>query len=178
MIVWGTKPRISATDVEKIVKAHRVTDKVVVVGIRGYYAASMGGPGNDRSIYDDCIAVLSPTAYATYNANTDPSVFRPGIASLVEGVHPYRRGKHGLSRPGGSYPAFRPATKDEALPVRRDGEKGISKGIAINLHKGSYNSTSSAGCQTIYPAQWASFYALLDGELKRYDQKTFSYVLV
>ena len=178
MIVWGTKPRISASDVEKVAKAHRVTDKVVVVGIRGYYAQSMGGPGNDRAVYDDCIAVLSPTAYATYNANTDPSHWRPGIASLVEGVYPYRRGKHGLSRPNGGYPAFRPATKGEVLPVRRDGEQGVSDGIAINIHKGSYRSTSSAGCQTIYPAQWASFYALLDGELKRHDQKIFSYVLV
>jgi lysozyme len=178
MIVWRTKPRISASDVEKVAKTHRVTDKVVVVGIRGYYAQSMGGPGNDRGIFDDCIAVLSPTAYATYNANTDPSHFRPGIASLVKGVHPYRRGKHGLSRPNGGYPAFRPATKGEVLPVLRDGETGISDGIAINIHKGSYNSTSSAGCQTVYPAQWNSFYALLDGELKRHDQKVFSYVLV
>jgi lysozyme len=43
---------------------------------------------------------------------------------------------------------------------------------------GSKNSTSSEGCQTIYPAQWAAFYALAKGEMMRCKQKTVPYVLV
>ena len=170
------KPRISAKEVEKLVRKHGVTDRVVLVGIRGYYANSMGKPGNDRGIYDDCIAVLSPTAYATFNANTDPSAFKPGVATLVPGVYRYRKGNHGISR-GAGYPALRPATKGEALPVTRDGRPGISQGIAINIHRGGYTTTSSLGCQTIHPSQWPAFQKLVYGEMDRHDQATIPYVL-
>jgi hypothetical protein len=172
------KPRLAASEVEKIIRRHKVTEPVVVVGIRGYYLTTMGDPRkNDRGIYDDAIFVWSdsPTCSA-FNANTDPSVYRTGVASLVEGVYPYRRGMHGISR-GNPYPAFRPATKDEALPVRRDNQ-GDSVGYAINLHKGGYGTTSSLGCQTIYPTQWSSFYALLDGEMRRHSVTQFPYILV
>lgn len=171
------KPRISADAVEKIVRKHGVTDPVVLVGIRGYYLNSMGKPGvNDRGIYDDCIAVLSPTAYATFNANTDPSVFSPGIASLLPGVHRYRKGRHGISR-GAGYPALRPATKGEALPVTRDGRPGTTTGIALNIHSGSRTSTSSRGCQTIHPSQWLAFQTLVYAEMSRHQQSTVPYVL-
>jgi lysozyme len=173
-----SRPRLASSEVEKIIHRHKVIDPVVVVGIRGYYCQSMGDPAkNDRGIYDDAIFVwsLSPVC-AAFNGNTDPSRFRPGIASLVEGVHRYRRGMHGISR-GNPYPAFRPATKGEALPVRRDGETEISDGIAINLHRGGNSTTSSEGCQTIPPVQWDAFYSLLDGEMKRHKVSTFPYIL-
>ena len=134
------------------------------------------GPGNDRGIYDDCIALLSPTAYATFNANTDPSIYSPGIATLVPGVHRYRKGRHGISR-GAGYPALRPATKGEALPVTRDSQAGVSEGIAINIHRGSLNATSSRGCQTIYPTQWMAFWTLTYAEMARHAQLTIPYVL-
>lgn len=173
------RPRLAASEVEKIIRRHKVSAPVVVVGIRGYYRTTMGDPTrNDRGIYDDAIFVwsLSPVV-AAFNGNTDPSRFRTGVASLVEGVHLYRRGLHGISGRN-PYPAFRPATRGEVLPVRRDGEEGISDGIAINLHRGGYNTTSSLGCQTIPPAQWDSFYALLDGEMRRHKVTTFPYILV
>ena len=85
--------KISRADVASIVAAHRLTDKVVIVGIRGYYKRSMGDPKhNDRSIYDDCIAVVTPDRFETFNANVDPSAFNRGVASLVPGVHRYRKG--------------------------------------------------------------------------------------
>jgi len=173
------RPRLAAAEVEKIIRRHKVIDPVAVVGIRGYYRQSMGDPAkNDRGIYDDALFIwsLAPVC-AAFNGNTDPSRFRPGIASLVEGVHRYRRGLHGISGRN-PYPAFRPATRGEALPVRRDGESEVSDGIAINLHRGGYNTTSSLGCQTIPPAQWDAFYALLDGEMKRHKVATFPYILV
>lgn len=156
--------------------------EVYVVAVRGYYRDTMGKPGtNDRGIYDDAVFVVGPETFAAFNANTDPSRFRQGIASLLPGIYPYRPGKHGISRPGGGYPAFRPATRNEALPVRRDGEAAVPSkrpGIAINIHRGGRNTTSSEGCQTIPPTQWDAFHALLTKELKAAGQKTFQYILL
>jgi lysozyme len=178
-----TRPRITAQDVEEIARKHGVKDSVAIVGIRGYYLRTLGNPKkNDRGIWDDCIAVISPTAFAAYNGNTDPSFWRKGIASLVEGVHKYRKGRHGISR-GNPYPALRPANPSESLPVTRDGQLGRSQGVAINIHRGgSINSvsqsvTSSLGCQTIPREQWPSFIGLVYGEMDRYGQKVIPYVL-
>lgn len=152
---------------------------VFLVGVRGYYLDTMGAPGkNDRGIYDDAIVLVSPSAYMTVNANCDPSVFRPGIASLVPGLHWYKKGYHGISHPGGGYPAFRPASSDESVPVTRDGQPGVSKGIAINIHRGSLKSTSSLGCQTVYPPQWAAFQSTVYAELDRNAQKRLPYILL
>jgi lysozyme len=178
-----TRPRITAQDVEEIARKHGVKDSVAIVGIRGYYLRTLGDPRkNDRGIWDDCIAVISPTAFAAYNGNTDPSFWRKGIASLVEGVHKYRKGRHGISR-GNPYPALRPANPSESLPVTRDGQLGRSQGVAINIHRGgSINSTSpsvtsSLGCQTLPREQWPSFVNLVYGEMDRYGQKVIPYVL-
>lgn len=177
------RPRITASQVEAIVRKHGVKDAVVIVGIRGYFRRTLGDPKvNDRGIWDDAIVVISPTAFAGFNGNTDPSIWRTGIASLVEGVHRYKKGKHGISR-GNPYPALRPATPNESLPVTRDGKKGRSLGVAINIHRGgsvkstSPRVTSSLGCQTIPSEQWNSFIGLVYGEMDRYSQKTVPYIL-
>jgi len=151
-----------------------------VLGVRNYYTDSFDPGGSGRGLYDDAIFVVSPDTFASFGANTDPSFFRKGVASLMPGWYPYRPGKHGISRPGGGYPAFRPATRGEALPVIRDGESGRSQrdGIAINIHRGGNNATSSEGCQTIHPAQWDAFHALVTMELKKYRQKSFWYGLI
>ena len=173
-----SRPQQAKSKTQALLTKARVDDAVALVGIRGYYRDSMGEVGkNDRGIYDDALFLVSPNAYATFNANTDPSIRRAGIAVLKPGVHRYRKGKHGLSKPGGGYPALRPANPDESLPVTRDGQ-GDSMGIAINIHRGGYNSTSSEGCQTIYPSQWESFISLVYSEMDRAGQKTIPYLLV
>jgi lysozyme len=152
-----------------------------VLGVRGYYRDTMGKVGaNERNLYDDAMFVVGPETFASFRANTDPSYFRKGVATLLPGWYPYKPGNHGISRPGGGYPAFRPATKDEALPVMRDGETGRSKrdGIAINIHRGGYRTTSSAGCQTIYPPEWDAFHALVRLEMKRVGISRFWYGLI
>jgi lysozyme len=152
---------------------------VHVVGVRGYYRDTMGKPGeNDRALYDDALFIVGPGFFGGFNANTDPSRFKSGIATLVPGVHWYRPGNHGISKPGGGYPAFRPATPGEALPVMRDGQAGKSDGIAINIHKGGYSTTSSAGCQTIHPDQWDRFHAMLTKALKAAGVTKFPYILL
>lgn len=171
------RPMLSRAVVERRIARYGITDAVYVYAVRGYYADTLGVPGkNDRGIYDDAAFIVSPTAYAAFNANTDPSVFRPGIASLCPGIHRYRPGRHGISR-GAGYPAFRPATPGEQLPVERDGVVNPRPGVAINIHRGAERTTSSEGCQTIPPAQWDAFHALLSTELKRHGQATFPYIL-
>ena len=153
-----------------------IEDRVALVGIRGYYSETFAPSGNQRGIYDDAIVLLSPSVHATFNANTDPSVFRKGIAVLKTGVHRFCKGNHGISKPGGGYPALRPANAKEELPVTRD-ITGDDMGIAINIPKGGYNTTSSEGCQTIYPPQWDGFINLVYSEMSRYNQKTIPYLL-
>ncbi len=162
---------------EKYLRKAGVADQLALLGVRGYYKDTMGEKGkNDRGIFDDAIFVISPSAYVSFNANTDPSVYREGIAVLLPGLYRYRKGKHGISK-GGGYPALRPATKDEALPVMRDG-KGISTGYNINIHRGSNTSTSSLGCQTLPPSQWSAFQALVYEQMDRYSQTTIPYLLI
>jgi len=164
----------------KIISDHVARDKkskVALVGIRGFFRDSMGKPGkNDRGIYDDAIFLVTPDSVLAFNANTDPSVSRKGIAVLNPGVHWYKKGRHRISRPP-SYPALRPATPGEKLPVTRDGV-GQSEGVAINIHKGSYNSTSSEGCQTIYPDQWDEFIDSVYHAMDAQKQAEIPYVLI
>jgi lysozyme len=152
----------------------------LVGAIRAYYSTTFAPAGNNRGVYDDAIFVIGKDTFAAFNANTDPSPFRHGVASLLPGCYPYKKGNHGISRPGGGYPAFRPATKREELPVRRDGEKQVPSarpGVAINIHRGGYNTTSSLGCQTLHPPQWDAFYGLVKLETNRRKLLQFWYVL-
>jgi len=175
-MIPASRPQQKKDATLKLLAKAGVKDSVALVGIRGYYLDSMGVVGkNDRGIYDDAIFVVSPESYVSYNANTDPTVYRKGIASLVPGVHIYKKGKHGISK-GPGYPALRPATKDEALPVSRDGE-GISIGYHINIHRGG-KSTSSLGCQTIPSSQYDSFISLVYDQMDRFSQKTIPYLLI
>lgn len=151
-----------------------------IIGFRGYYLDTMGVPGaNDRGIYDDCICLVWPGGFEAFNGNTDPSRHKPGVASLIPGVYPYRKGKHGITtHADGGYWAFRPATRDEAVPVTRDGQAGTSMGIAINIHKGGYTTTSSEGCQTIHPDQWPEFVTKAYDLMDQYKQNVIQYALV
>jgi lysozyme len=176
-IIPENRPRITEADVRKILAQAGITDAVAAIGFRGYYRTTMGDPTqNDRGIYDDAIVVVSPDAFATFNANTDPSIFRPRVASLKLGVWRYKPGQHGITfkRAGYPYPAFVQAAP---VTVIRDGVGADTGWFGINIHRGSNTGTSSLGCQTIPPAQWAMFRDFLNGQLQRHGQKTFPYVL-
>lgn len=171
------RPQITRAEVEQILKEHGVKDKVAVVGIRGYYKRTMGDPTkNDRGIYDDTLIVISPSGFMAFNGNVDPSAFRPGIAVLKPGVYRYRPGIHGLNRPKSQqYEAF---VQAGPVTVIRDGGREETGMFGINQHRGGDGTTGSLGCQTIPPSQWASYRMLLKGELKRYKQADYPYVLV
>jgi lysozyme len=176
------KPQLPRLGAQQLLTAAGVTAKVAIVGRRGYFA-SMGKPGvNDRGLYDDAIFVLTPAKYAAYNANVDPSVYRPGrgtgdakgIASLKPGLWNFTVGLH-----RGQYIALR---QHGRFTVIRDGighdYEDTGDGFGINIHRGGHDGTSSLGCQTIVPEQWASFIQLVTSELAKYGQKVVPYLLV
>ena len=180
-IVPATRPKQTREASMQMLRDAGVTSPVALLGIRGYYRDSMGAAGrNDRGIYDDAIFVVSPTAYVAFNANTDPSsIYCKGLAVLMPGVYYYRKGSHNGPR-SKPYPALCQAS---AVTVIRDGVgersddpvKGVRFGI--NIHKGGHKTTSSLGCQTIYPAQWESFLALVYLEMARHNVKLVPYLL-
>lgn len=156
---------------------------VVLVGIRGYYRDTMGVPGkNDRGIYDDAIILRSPTVHAAFNANTDPSVARKHVAVLKTGAWKYKIGTHGLNKPAKQ--RYTALVQAGDVTVIRDQEGPDTGMFGINIHRGGYGTTSSLGCQTIFPDQWPAFIALVQSELKRAtgpdgsSQKIIPYLLV
>lgn len=168
----------------------RAEAPVVVVGIRGYYLDTMGAPRkNDRGIYDDAIFLHTPSAFAAFNGNTDPSRTRrgrgtgadKGMASLRPGVWKVHR----FDKHNGRYLAL--CQRAGSVKVLRDGVdqdyEDTGAGFGINIHRGGYNTTSSHGCQTIHPDQWPSFIGLATAEAKRFfgprwNQVVIPYVLV
>jgi hypothetical protein len=155
-------------------------------GDRGYYLDSMGAPGkNDRSIYDDALFLVTPNAFAAFNANTDPSAYRAatskrkGMAVLQPGIWPcYQFDTHNGSAP---HPAI--CQRKGPVTVLRDGGELDTGMFGINIHRGGYRGTSSEGCQTIPPAQWEGVYWLAKSEAMRlfgtrWNKETITYVLL
>lgn len=155
-----------------------------LLGRRGYYRDTMGKPGkNDRGIYDDAIFLVTPTVFASFNANVDPSSSRQGVAALKAGVYRYKIGTHGLSKPKSQrYRALIQADevtvmRDDIADRDHDGPEEDRGFFGINIHRGGYTTTSSLGCQTIHPDQWAAFIALVESEMKRHGVTTIPYLL-
>lgn len=196
----ASRPQIDRAAAQKIIAEHDVTAPVVVIGIPGYYAKSMGPTsGNDRGEYDDAILVYSPNAFVTFNGNVDPSVWRDGIATLQPGVYDYRLGIHGLSRPKAQQ--YEALVQAGPIIVARDGTQKVKAGthdhrgyclgnglwtdghnypddkFAVNIHRGGVNTTSSLGCQTVPPDQYEGFLSLVKGEIARAGAKGIKYIL-
>ncbi len=176
-IAPGTRPKQSREETEEFLRKNGITDGFGLLGVRGYYKRTMGDPAkNDRGIYDDAIMLLSPTAYVTFNANCDPSIFRFRIATLQPGVWRYKIGIHNLSKAKSrQYVALVQAAK---VAVSRDGAGEETGYFGINIHRGGKNTTSSEGCQTIQPLQWEAFIALVRQQMKQYGKRDIPYVLI
>ena len=176
-IVPSSRPKQERAESLKQLSKAGVRDKVALIGVRGYYLNTMGKAGkNDRGIYDDAIILVAPEAHVAFNANVDPSVSRKHIANLAEGVWLYKIGIHGLSRPVGPR-RYKALVQAGPVTVIRDEEGPDTGWFGINIHKGSYSTTSSIGCQTLYPDQWPSFIALVESQMKKHEQKTIPYLL-
>lgn len=181
------KPRLSSTKLRELISRFQIDrDKypMVLVGIRGYYRDTMGAKGkNDRGIYDDAMFIDTPNCTVSFNANTDPSVTKPGRAVLVPGVYyAHRFDTHYGS--ASQYPAI--CQRADSVWVLRDGKKEKEEGkvgTGINIHRGGLKTTSSLGCQTIPPTQWQGFYSLAKSEAvrlygERWNRVVIPYVLL
>lgn len=175
-------PRLSQSDLyARLMRAGISIDRtkypLIVVGIRGYYAADNADKKNDRGVYDDALFIDTPNATVAFNGNVDPSVTRPGMAVLVPGV--YYAHKFDLHK--GEYLAL--CQRQAVVTVSRDGQ-GLDTGMfGINIHRGGNNTTSSLGCQTVPPKQWDAFIALAVAEAKRlygdkWNKTTVPYALL
>lgn len=149
-----------------------VTDAVAILAVRGFFDES---GANQRGMYDDAIFLTSPSAHYAVNANTDPSLFRDGVAVLQPGVWRFALSVHGKSRPPDlQYPCLEQA---EPVLVRRDGGD-LDKGMfAIQMHRGRRENTDSLGCLTVPEDQYFAFMAVVREQLLRYGQKTLPILL-
>lgn len=195
----GHKPLRSKSEIEKRVKyaclnlSGSAHSKIVsylnstepyILGVRGYFLNSLGSPGkNDRGIYDDAIFVVFKTVFASFNANCDPAVFRSatptqkGIATLDPGFWYYKIGIHGLNKP--KEDQYEALVQAAPVSVTRDGGQKETGFFGINIHRGSFNSVSSEGCQTIYPSDYQAFMALVKREVTFMNgERNFPYILV
>lgn len=177
-------------EAEEILRLRGVTDPVCLLGVRGYLPMD-----DERGSYNDCIALVTANKFLTFNANTDPNGYRPGhghaestkgMATLMPQILRFKLGIH-----KGKYPAL---VEAGSVRVLRDADPQvpehfvIKKGLhrfyeafgtyGINLHCGSWSSTSSLGCQTIHVAQWPEFIAEVTTVMKANAMNTITYVLV
>jgi len=169
------KPKLSAKDVRKIADRFGINNlthgRVSILAIRGYYKDSMGKVGvNDRGIYDDAMFVMLHGRVLPFQANTDPSAWRTGIATLKPGKWRFIAGKHKLNDRNG-YPALRQYGN---MTVTRDNQKAQTGYFGINLHRGGSENTSSLGCQTIPAGQWDKFITAVYDALKVTDAEVMA----
>jgi lysozyme len=184
MIKPNSRPKLAETELRKMLEPYKIDWNkypLVIVGIRGYYKDSMGKPGeNDRGIYDDAIFIVTPSLVRSFNGNTDPSKYRPGIAKLKPGIwYAYKFDIHGGKVK--QYPAI--CQRFAPVTVIRDGKGEDSGMFGVNIHCGGENGTSSEGCQTLPPEQWSEFYNLTKdyfvGVWKdKWQEKVVPYVLM
>ncbi len=174
---------------------------VMLLAVRAYRRDSMGAPGvNDTGIYDDALFLVGPHIFRAYNANVDPVRigWNPGVgkpfAQLVPGVWPFVKGLH-----KGRYAALRQPYEDQAVErdlatifdrpddpralghftVRRTYTDKAGKTHsyedtgyhAINIHRGGTNGTSSWGCITIPPLEYAEFQPAVYSAMEAANQK-------
>lgn len=174
-MIPNSKPNIK--NIMKFIPERYLTSgRVHLVGVRGYYLDSMGEAGkNDRGIYDDAIAIVSPEGIMTFNANCDPAVYRKGIANLVKGEWLYRIGIHNISKAKNRQ--YKALVQASSVTVHRDGV-GLDSGMfGINIHRGDKFSVSSEGCQTIYPTQYLCFINTVEMLMIKHKHKVITYLL-
>ena len=177
-IVPPKRPEITFGFASELVRAHGVK-LPALLGRRGYYRDTMGEAGkNDIGLYDDAIVLVTPDFFKAWNANTDPSRHKESVATLRPGVWDYKLGIHNISKDPTIHPHYEALVQADVVRVSREGSDKLDAGFfGINIHKGGYTTTSSEGCQTIYPDQWDDFITCVKREMNRCHVTTIPYVL-
>lgn len=177
-----SRPQKTWAQIKAVIEEHGVAPKgLILVFYRGYYRDSIGKVGvNDRNEYDDAAFVWCdvPGKMRSYNANTDPSKYRPGfgtgknkgMATLAPGVGAFVRGLHkGLYRALRQYGTFKIIRDGKPDYIEYDSDSGI------NGHRGGVYTTSSEGCLTIPPNQYdgdsSDFLETIDAYAAHYGLK-------
>jgi lysozyme len=169
-----SKPKQTREETEALIRD--IDAPVILLGVRGYYSKTFGDPGNDLNVYDDAIFLWSVNGHFSFNANTDPSILRPRVAKLKQGLWHYRLGTHNISKPKSQqYPALIQAAP---VTVVRHNSGEDTGWFGINIHRGGRTTTSSLGCQTIPPNQWLGFYELVRTEMNRAKVSRIPYLLI
>lgn len=177
-------------------------EKAILIGVRGF-TEPVGS--NKKGIYDDAIFLLTDESIEGWNANTDPSIDRAGMAVLQPGKYTYVKGIHGVHHLNTKliddkviYNKLMATGKDvpdvpltywalrQAGPVTllRDGkdsteEDGWPNNPAwIDIHRGGVNSTSSEGCQTVVSDEWLEMRDKVFAAMDKYGLHDIFYVLV
>jgi lysozyme len=170
-ILPNSRPKITADELFKLIESYQLDRNkygLFNVGLRGYYANSLGEKGkNDLNIYDDAIVTVSENGILSFNSNTDPSYLRKGSGfgankgmATLKGDSIYYAHQFGMHR-------GRKSNKGYMALVQRLGKVTVIRSgnpdypdtgmFGINMHRGGYKTTSSEGCQTVYPDQYNEF---------------------
>lgn len=172
------RPTFTRTDIEA-----RIEAAGFVVPKKPYLFAARPAPGIDKiNVYDDAIALVQPLSLTTFNANTDPSRYEPRMATLAPGSYLYVVGTHNISKEKSKqYEALVQADKvtvnrwPDADPKTPEHESGY---FGINIHRGGYTTTGSAGCQTIHPDQWTEFMLVVKKAMFAANTYVIPYILI
>lgn len=144
-----------------------------LLGIRGFLSAAFCKLGDNQiGVFDDAIWLVTADGITGFNANTDPSVERDGMATLKPGAYSYKLGVHHPATPK-AYPCLVQA--GDVTVLRWPDKKEDTGEFYIHIHRGGENTTSSEGCQTIWAEQWDEFYEAVVKAMGK--QKTIPYVL-
>jgi len=173
-IIPQSKPKLTRQEAERLLIDNGIDlgfEKIVVIGIRGYYKNTFGKPfENDRNFYDDACFVITKSYFGMWNFNVDPSKFRKGIATLVKGVYRLIKWKH-----KGEYAALQ--VKEDT--VSRDGDTKLDRGRhGINFHYGGDDDTWSEGCQTFPKKQFQEFQGTVYSLMDSFGLKEVTYLLI
>lgn len=173
-----TRPEMPKEKLLAILAEHGASNGVALVGIRGFFSEK-----NQRGIYDDAIFLVTSSEVIGYNANTDPSTYganakiMKGMASLQPGTWHYKIGLHGINKKKVGYP-YKALVQAAPVTIKRDDGPIETGYFGINIHRGSLKSTSSEGCQTIYPDQFPPFIDTVQNYMDKDHQTTIPYCLI
>lgn len=196
-----SNPTFSRTDAERMARERGCADRVMIIGFRS--AASKYGEYDDTlalltpdnyieykgntlpSIWTPGIAKLMPGDYVYAKGLHGINHFAQLEADEREAVQEWldmHIGEDHAPIPGYILPywAFR---QHGPVMLIRDGsttpETQTNPNLFpfIDLHRGGWNGTSSAGCQTFFPDHWPDARVKGYAAMDKYGQKTITYSL-